>query len=168
MLNMRVTVVLALGIILAGCAAPKPKSKTETKTTHPPSHTAAVAPSPAAVDLAARMVWHSRTMEGVTYKFEINPGEQDVWDMTKQDAPPFPPAKAVQAAEKFIAEVPLRADMKGWNLHDIELHRRPGERWFYAVYFWPVLKEQTPGVAMQRFGVPVKFDGTIPEYTVEK
>lgn len=111
-------------------------------------------------------------LEGMTYKFEVYPGEKDRWDSAKHDAPPVAPGKPIRAAQKFVAAVPLMHSMKEWSIQSISLERlspSPDEKWVYVVHFYADLK---PNISWEGpppwIDVPVRMDGTIPEPVVEK
>src|SRR6267143_1102568 len=78
----------------------------------------------------------------LVYKFEFATGAADQWDSAAKEVPPLAPGKASQAAKKFVRTVPLRDDMKEWDLRTITLMRiSPAlEEWVYVVHFDAVPK----------------------------
>ena len=106
----------------------------------------------------------------LVYKFEFDTGAADQWDSAAKEGPPLAPGKASQAAKKFVRKVPLRDDMKEWDLRTITLMRISSapEEWVYVVHFDAVPKAGNWNGPVPWIDVPVRFDGTIPKPAITK
>ena len=107
----------------------------------------------------------------LTYEFTVYTGEGDKWDPAASDEPPLTSGKAMRIATKFVQTVPLRDDMKNWELTSVKLERMSylggREEWIYVVHF-----DGNPGGNWTGFvpwiDIPVRFDGTVPKPTITK
>jgi hypothetical protein len=104
------------------------------------------------------------------YKFEVHTGETDRWDSAAPGNPPLSAGKAAEAARKFVSTVPLRDDMKGWELRSIKLERMSPapEEWIYVMHFDAVPKAAVWNGPVPWIEIPVRFDGTVPKPAITK
>jgi len=120
--------------------------------------------------LAGHGEWSGYPTKDVVYKFEVYTGTADQWDSASTPTPALSPGKASLAAKQFVRTVPLRDDMKEWDLQSIALKRMASspEEWIYIVRFDATPKANVWNGPVPWIEVPVRLDGTIPKPKVTK
>lgn len=108
------------------------------------------------------------------YKFDVPTDERDRWNSAVQDAPPLLPGKAIRIAKEFVHRVPLYQGWDRWEvaIGGVSLYRlstsEAQEEWVYVIRFIGIPKGPSANPPYPEVNVPVRMDGTIPRFVVEK